>query len=463
MKKLIVFSLLLISIIASGQNVPVEDTTEHFVITEAGKPIGKIVEKMMNKDGGSLVSEDGTVELIIPAGALSKKTTISIQTMTNTFQNGNGRSYRLEPSGIQFQKPVQIVFHSDPEESKDSAQLLMGIAMQDDSGQWYGLDEFTLDTIAKTISGNIDHFSIWATFDQLKLRTLTGEYRLKVKKSVTLGIWGVFADKKEMKSRGLSELKTMVKKPEYVIWYVDGVRFGNAKVGTLKKGLRAESEVDVRYNTYTAPNNIPDVNPVTISVTMKWIIGGDFPWESELSTNILIYDNAYEVKMVASFENMVGDQTITYLDSGSFVVSLESGKAEIIEKVNKNISDKMDFTGRCKFRQLEPGSGYIHIIGVKIKKVIPPASPEGNSWIEIEFIEAPVIIPLLEYDCPPVGKGERYGGTNVAARMVAAGMLRAYPHKIKFEAKKEKAVKIQLVDMSKPSFITTTVEKLPDD
>jgi hypothetical protein len=173
MKKIIVFIFLFITTIVSAQNMPAEDTTEHFVITEAGKPIGKIVERMIDKDGGSLVSEDGTVELIILSGALSNKTTISIQTMTNTFQNGNGLSYRLEPSGIQFQQPVKIIFHYNPEESKDSAQLLMGIAMQDDSGQWYSLNQFTLDTVAKTISGNIDHFSIWSTFDKLKLRTLT--------------------------------------------------------------------------------------------------------------------------------------------------------------------------------------------------------------------------------------------------------------------------------------------------
>ena len=41
--------------------------------------------------------------------------------------------------------------------------------MQDDKGQWYGLNKFTLDTVAKTISGNINHFSVWATYDKLKL------------------------------------------------------------------------------------------------------------------------------------------------------------------------------------------------------------------------------------------------------------------------------------------------------
>jgi hypothetical protein len=79
--------------------------------------------------------------------------------------NGNGKAYRLEPSGIEFQKPLELLFHYDPGEPEDSTEILMGIAMQDDKGQWYGLNEVSLDTVAKTISGNINHFSTWAPFE----------------------------------------------------------------------------------------------------------------------------------------------------------------------------------------------------------------------------------------------------------------------------------------------------------
>src|SRR4051812_25330174 len=125
-------------------------------VTKPGKADGPIAEGKFSKDGGSLVSADGKLELKIPEGALSKKTTISIQPVTNVAPNGNGEAYRLEPSGIKFEKPLQIIFHYDEDESKDSAQLMMGICMQDNTGQWYGLKKFTLDTLAKTISGNIN-------------------------------------------------------------------------------------------------------------------------------------------------------------------------------------------------------------------------------------------------------------------------------------------------------------------
>ncbi|MEO5563098.1 MAG: hypothetical protein ABIR18_06670, partial [Chitinophagaceae bacterium] len=92
MKKIIVFTLILFSTGASAQNNAVEDTTARLAITEAGKPDGKIAEKSMNKNGGTLVSGDGNLELIIPSEALSKKTTISIQPISNMFSNGNGQA-----------------------------------------------------------------------------------------------------------------------------------------------------------------------------------------------------------------------------------------------------------------------------------------------------------------------------------------------------------------------------------
>ena len=108
MKEIIVIIFLFVSVALSAQDIPADDTTAKPAITEAGKPTGKIVEKMMNKDGGILVSGDGNLELIIPPGALSKNTTISIQPITNLMPNGNGQAYRLEPSGIQFQQTYSL-------------------------------------------------------------------------------------------------------------------------------------------------------------------------------------------------------------------------------------------------------------------------------------------------------------------------------------------------------------------
>ena len=130
MKKIIVFTLLFVSVTASAQNDV--DTTAQPVITAMGISDGKKTEMMIGKEGGSFASSDGKLILFISEGTVSKKTTFSIQPITNLMPNGNGQAYRLEPSGIQFQKPVQLLFHYTEEESEDSMQLLLRIAMQDD-------------------------------------------------------------------------------------------------------------------------------------------------------------------------------------------------------------------------------------------------------------------------------------------------------------------------------------------
>ena len=65
--------------------------------TGFGTPEGKLISKEIGVDGGQIVSEDGRVELIFPAGALAKNTIISIQPRTNPAPNGVGRSYWFEP------------------------------------------------------------------------------------------------------------------------------------------------------------------------------------------------------------------------------------------------------------------------------------------------------------------------------------------------------------------------------
>jgi hypothetical protein len=223
MKKIIAFIALFISVIVSAQNDAKEDTASTPVVTAVGRPDGKKTEIKVNKDGGSLRSSDGMVELIIPAGAVSKKTDISILPIKNLMTNGNGNAYRLEPSGIQFQKPVQLIFHYDDDEFKDSMQLLMGIAMQDDKGQWYSLKNFALDTIAKTIRGDINHFSDWSSFTKIKIDPSYG--RLKVKKSMSLTINLVSDDGDELAQLSPVNRKSI---PWRAVWMANEIVNGNA-------------------------------------------------------------------------------------------------------------------------------------------------------------------------------------------------------------------------------------------
>lgn len=91
MKKIITLLLLIVSVTVSAQNNTVEDTTAKPAITAIGKSDGEKTEIKIGKEGGGIVSADGKIIVIIPEGAVSKKTTFSIQPTTNPMPNGTIR------------------------------------------------------------------------------------------------------------------------------------------------------------------------------------------------------------------------------------------------------------------------------------------------------------------------------------------------------------------------------------
>ena len=154
-------------------------------LTEIGKPAGEKVSEKIDRDGGELSSSDGRVDLIMPPDAVSKKTNISIQPVVNTLSPGKTKAYQLEPSGISFQKPLRIVFHYSAKEDAAMPEL-RNIAWQDDKGQWYGLDSCVVDTVARTVTGSISHFSTWVFFDYFNLTPTTA--RVKVGNKLRLEV-----------------------------------------------------------------------------------------------------------------------------------------------------------------------------------------------------------------------------------------------------------------------------------
>ena len=460
MKKIVII-FLFAAVTVSAQNIPDDDTTAKPAITAIGKPDGKKAEMKIGKDGDSFSSSDGKVKLIIPEGAVSKKTTFSIQPVTNLMPNGNGKAYRLEPSGTQFKKPIELVFHYDPEESEDSAQLLMGIAMQDDKGQWYGLKKFTLDTVAKTMSGNINHFSDWANFNAIKLYPSSG--RLKVNKSVDLSIDLISSEDEDQVlspvpldgSGGLSPMK-MLKIPWRSSW--------SATSGTVTKESKTTG-------TYTAPASVPAKNPVAVSAKLnglthkyKGIVFKDL----KLVSNILIYDVAYEVTMISEIQHPGAGSNlgaVTYRDTGSFVISLNGKEARIIEKVNKNISASLDYSGGCcyGYRILKSGTGNIHIAGTPVIKVTPASAPGKSAMIEIIFSRVPSIFPLFQVTCQCPGDRTPTTSTNASGVAMMAGILPAFPQQIKFEAKESEQVILEYGKPGSELYAKFTVKQLKEE
>lgn len=469
MKTIIPFAFLLFAVPALAQNKTLEDAAAGPVITAVGKPVGNKTEIKINKDGSSLRSSDGVVELIIPEGAVPKKTVISIQPITNLMPNGNGKAYRFEPSGIQFQKPMQLIFHYDEEEIKDSMQLLMGIAMQNDKGQWLSLKNFELDVTAKTISGTINHFSDWSNFSAIKLYPTYA--RVKVNKELDLTIDLVASEEEEVMQLNNDPMLAPLRRRNISwtsSWRANEILNGNTVVGTITPQSKVKA-------TYKAPAKVPERNPVAVTADLRGLnyttnVRGQAITFTDLKlvSNLLIYDNAYEVTMISEVQDPSGVcmGATNYKDTGSFVVSLNGREARLIERVNRNTAAVLNYSGgKCwGYANLKPGTGNIHIAGSPVIKVTPPSVPGRGAWIEISFSRTPAIFPLFQITCKcDDAPGGPITSTNAKGIVMMARFLAALPEYIKFEAKEGEQVIIEHGNPGGLIYTKFTVKQLQEE
>jgi hypothetical protein len=144
---------------------PVDEST----ITPVGAPLGTAVRKTIGAQGGELSSADGTIKVIVPAGALDAAKEISIQAITNELPGGIGNAFRILPHGEQFKKPVSIKFTYKPGDLEATLPDLLDIAWQDTTGSWITPANPVLDKANRTLTINTTHFSDWGYFKSLTL------------------------------------------------------------------------------------------------------------------------------------------------------------------------------------------------------------------------------------------------------------------------------------------------------
>src|SRR6187402_1496231 len=78
---------------------PVPNDTS--TVTPVGNPTGAIVTRTINETGGQLISADGTIQILVPAGAVEQATELSIQPISNELTGEAGTAFRLLPHGIE--------------------------------------------------------------------------------------------------------------------------------------------------------------------------------------------------------------------------------------------------------------------------------------------------------------------------------------------------------------------------
>lgn len=390
-------------------------------LTGIGKPTGERIAQKIGKDGGKLFSTDGRMELVIPEGAVSSKTNISIQSVVNTLSPDEGDAYTLEPSGINFQKPLQVIFHYTGKEAMGRMPEYKGIAWQDDKGQWYNLDNVAVDTIARTITGNITHFSTWVFFDAFVLKPTTAKLRV----GRPLDMFVACTLPRPNTAGGIITDETLPKKIKFTT-YADGIRGGNAVVGTVSSVYGQT----IRNVKYTAPATVPDQNPVAVSVEATNISWSGFAHPRlKLVSNITIIDKSYEITVIGHNKQNMLQCVITSLDSSSCILQLNGNKTRIQDIQNMNVVITVNGC-TCHVYEISPGTstGPVNIVGTYKINVLP-ANPPQNPYplVMLYFIRNMGMIAGMAVDPCMGAKGIS----------VPSFPLQAVPMFLEFEAKDE--------------------------
>ncbi len=398
-------------------------------ITAIGKPNGEETSQEIGKEGGSIFSGDGRIELIFPEGALTKKKKITIQPVTNHAANGQGNAYRMEPSGLQFNKPVTIVFHYS-QETAGTLPELKGIAWQDGKGKWEALQEVILDTIAKTITSQIHHFSSYTSFDKIVLMPAQG----RVKVGRTKDLWLSIANYRppDISDGELPPLPPRVNIPE-PDWSVNGIPRGDQHNGWITG--------DGTSVVYHAPASVPTDNPVAVTVQLK---GLQFTFNKKvfkdpmLVSHLLIYDKAYRISIKYWGDNSEhGICTMRMVDYGEFTLVMEGTRTMIREIVNQNLQImfnpcpcSLEWTNRLLTR------GPINTIGAN-RIQVTPASVPSNPF--------PKVIIFLKHAYSPTPKFNEHSCNWVPNPIV--GQV-SFPLLIEFEANNEPERKLTLAELT---------------
>jgi hypothetical protein len=384
--------------------------------TEMGRPAGKKISDKIGREGGKLASADGRLELVVPEGALDSRTSLSIQPINNTLSPGKADAYDLEPSGRNFEKPLQLIFHYSKTETVGVMPALKGIAWQDDKGQWFRLDNTVVDTIGHTVTGSITHFSHWAYFDAF---TLVPEVaRLKVNHQLPLKI--ICTGVPSPSGPVLTD-ETIESQVRFTT-YADGIRGGNNVVGTVS-AVRSQSA------KYKAPASVPNGNPVAVSVETNagFTLNGQHYNRLKLVSRITIIDNSYEIKVLGYNEQHTLQCTISSIDSATCILQLDGGNSKLQDI--QNINAKVTINScPCDIKEINAGGnlGPVNIVGAARIDVVPanpPAKPYAN--VTVYFIRNMGVIPGMSVG--PCGHNPPISGPPIP--------LQAVPFVLKFDAK----------------------------
>ncbi len=207
--------------------------------------------------GGTVTSSDGKVTVVIPSGALSSTQTIAIvpNTDSNTCPQALGAGYSLTPNGLTFSTPAMLTLHYDSTVYGANAEFI-GVAYQDDKGNWNGVTGGSVDTIHRAVTVPISHFSNWTANLAFEITPATAVVFTGTSLTFEVDQVGPPAGSPAGPPVQLTNPFALVA----ASWKVNSSG-GNSTVGTISGGLGQTA-------TYSAPSQMPSPDLVTISATV---------------------------------------------------------------------------------------------------------------------------------------------------------------------------------------------------
>lgn len=341
--------------------------------TEKGLANGTPEHKTIGPEGGVLISADDQLKVTVPQGAVGAVTDFGIQPITNTLYDSkdNRMAYRLLPEGINFEKPVILIFTYDDEDLKTTTEDLLTIAWHQPDDSWK-VEPTRLNKLAKTLTVETTHFSDWTKTGGLEMRVEKGLLKPGEKSMLSivsageddlLAYLGVSADD-DARLTALGNWKIIE---------------GNGSIQEKRAGSRGFAYTA----SYTAPSTIPAPMNVTITAEAEGfnkIKDPSAPGGVRNTGKMILFGQLIvsENFMTGTLDGVpfgfLGDKVSALAMGGAIVVTGSDASGEITLSVNANSAG----TYPCG-QIIQPGKA-----GIIIGSLSGDAPNYGHSYFECD-------------------------------------------------------------------------------
>lgn len=119
---------------------------------------------VIGSSGGNINSDDGVVNLTIPAGSLSSDRTFTIEETTTHPADNATKVYDISPDGVQFDQPALMSFNYDESALPAGTNENNLAVAYEVENRWMVLPSI-VNPSSNTVSAETSHLSTWTTVD----------------------------------------------------------------------------------------------------------------------------------------------------------------------------------------------------------------------------------------------------------------------------------------------------------